>query len=267
MLAKTPKIYKFGAFVRWHEGFFFSVVGICTFTVQSVRRLFYLVLWFLSFAFFVSVLVPRARRRPVKPALTPLVLWAGAGAGRRMTFLLHGGRHFDFVCGACVQRTKGTWDGMFILLTVYFLNLIALTSSVRTEVEKESGGVGGVRLECNPDHTKAPLLSPGCLVSSWWFFLFFCSPKLCSSRMGSDAVCLFSLKMWTVHLFSGLISLTFLSPAVCFEAKWHRSAFSYRQQSPIWHLFPQPTFDSHSHVGRRKRNIAEMRICLHCQSY
>lgn len=52
----------------------FLRVGVCTFTVESVRRPFLpFVLWF-CFAFFVSVLVPRARWHPVKPALYPLVL-------------------------------------------------------------------------------------------------------------------------------------------------------------------------------------------------
>lgn len=47
----------------------FLRADICTFTVQSVTRLF--------FELFVSVLVPRVRWHPVKPELIPCVVSRG----------------------------------------------------------------------------------------------------------------------------------------------------------------------------------------------
>lgn len=71
---KTPKIYKLGEFVRWNEGFspcwyLYFYCSVCQETVLPCVVVL--------FEFFVSVLVPRARWHPVKPALIPCVVSRG----------------------------------------------------------------------------------------------------------------------------------------------------------------------------------------------
>lgn len=81
-------------------------VDLWTFAVRSVLRLFYFVLC-LCLTF-----LCRCWQR-LWSQHASLGLWAGAGAGRWMTFLLHRDRHLVCLCGS-MCRTKGTLGGKVI---------------------------------------------------------------------------------------------------------------------------------------------------------
>lgn len=255
---KTPKIdlNLVSLYVEMKD---FLRVGICTFPVCSVRRLVYLVLWFCLSCLcrcWYHVLAP------CEASTLSLVLWAGAGAGGWMKFLLHRDGHFDFFDLWCYVQDEGHFGWNVHTETVYVW-IYSTDIICWNRGREESGGFLGVRLECTQTY-QSPLLSPGCLVSSWSFCFYF--PKLCSSRMGSHALCCFLTDVnGTLFSWVNLINVSLF-----------RGVFLRRNNTALLFIsttaadlasFQQPTFDSHSHVRRKKRNIAEMCICLHCRSY
>lgn len=192
--------------MRWNEGF--SPCWCLYVPVGSVRRLLYLVLW-LCWSCLCQCWY-HVHAGTLWSQHLSLELWAGAAAGPWMKFLLRRDRHFDFICGA-MCRTKGTWEGMLIPWRFVFES-IALTHWVRWFWGSDWRPV--------PRHTKAPCCN--LVVSS------HSDPPIFNFLNYAALVCGFG-KDVNGTLFSGLISLTFLS-LVFFWGEITLLCFSYLQQ-------------------------------------
>lgn len=173
----------------WNEGFslWWYLYFYC-----SVRHEAVLPCVVVLFELFVSVLVPRARWHPVKPALLPCVVsTGGCWALNEISVTQRSPFWFYLRCYVQAEGHFG-WnvDTLTVSIWIYSTDIICLNRS-----REESGGLGGSDWSV-PWHTKAPccnlVVSPHC---GPFIFIFLNYAALVWAAMQ----CVVFFKMWMVH--------------------------------------------------------------------